>query len=388
MNQNYDPNFCYNPIYSGFDQYQPPQFPVIHHPPQATDTEMLQARENLMETIQAFLKEYDHIPPEEKCMALLLAEERFLKIKQAVEEEQNQPEVMQELLLKLMKDLQILNGIQPKQEKQAEQEEPAAQSFLLNWNFPMADDDEYTIIYRKPKAITPDLPAEEPDNSLSMGDEHLNTIPETEKSSVENLVPIPSEFKGISEDICDVPSCDNDHFDAEFGLINSLLRNTPVFDQGPCYNQDFGFNQPLHYSPSQPQQFPCENCGVLHENFQCQPMNQNYDPNFCYNPIYSGFDQYQPPQFPVIHQPPQATDTEMLQARENLMETIQAFLKEYDHIPPEEKCMALLLAEERFLKIKQAVEEEQNQPEFMQELLLKLMKDLQILNGIQPKQEK
>ncbi|GJY34423.1 hypothetical protein Tco_0418892 [Tanacetum coccineum] len=111
--------------------------------------EILQARENLMETIQAFLKEYDHIPPKEKCMGLLLAKERFLKIKQAVEEEQNQPEVMQDLLLKLMNDLQILKGIQPKQE------EPAAQSFLLNWNFPMADDDEYTIIYRKPKAITP-----------------------------------------------------------------------------------------------------------------------------------------------------------------------------------------------------------------------------------------
>ncbi|GJW03188.1 hypothetical protein Tco_1562044 [Tanacetum coccineum] len=44
-----------------------------------------------------------------------------------------------------------------------------------------------------------------------------------EKSSVENLVPIPSEFKGIYDDICDVPSCDNDHYDAEFGLINSLL---------------------------------------------------------------------------------------------------------------------------------------------------------------------
>ncbi|GKB49685.1 hypothetical protein Tco_0900438 [Tanacetum coccineum] len=163
--------------------------------------------------------------------------------------------------------------------------------------------------------------------------------------------------------------------------------NTPVFDQGPCYNQDFGFNQPLHYFPSQPQQFPCENCGGLHENFQCQPLNQNfYEPNHCYNSNFSGFDQYQPPQFPVIHHPPQATDTEMLQARENLMETIQAFLKEYDHIPPEEKCMALLLAEERFLKIKQAMEEEQNQPEVMQELLLKLMNDLQILKGIQPKQ--
>ncbi|GJT31153.1 hypothetical protein Tco_0911428 [Tanacetum coccineum] len=224
LNQNvYEPNYCYNSNSSGFDQYQPPQFPIIHQPPQATDVEILQARENLMETIQSFLNEYDHIPPKDKCMALLLAEERFLKIKQAMEEEQNQPEVMQELLLKLMNDLKILNGIQRKQEKQVEQEEPVAQSFLLNWNFPMVDDDEYTIIYRDPKAITPDLPTEEPDNSLSMGDEHHNTISETEKSSVENLVPIPSEFKGIYEDIYDVPSCDNDHFDAEFGLINFLL---------------------------------------------------------------------------------------------------------------------------------------------------------------------
>ncbi|GJX15438.1 hypothetical protein Tco_0216270 [Tanacetum coccineum] len=43
-----------------------------------------------------------------------------------------------------------------------------------------------------------------------MGDEHLDTIP-----SVENLVPIPSEFKGISEDTCDVPVCeDPSTFDA------------------------------------------------------------------------------------------------------------------------------------------------------------------------------
>ncbi|GJX47941.1 hypothetical protein Tco_0273131 [Tanacetum coccineum] len=264
----------------------------------------------------SYLKEYGIIPPNKKCMALLLAEERFLKIKQTMEEEQNQPEVMQELLLKLMNDLQILKGIQQ------EKKETAAQSFIPFWNFSMIDDeearenfmkdictflrkfsripfgvtpkvilivwerfgeikhaltdkqyrqediqelmsklledvrniseefseyincpswnrplfydydnDDYTIIYIKPKAITPDLPIEEPDNSLSMGDEHLDTIP-----SVENLVPIPSElegisddtvksgsYKGISNDICDFLSCDNDNFDAEFGLINSLL---------------------------------------------------------------------------------------------------------------------------------------------------------------------
>ncbi|GKA93339.1 hypothetical protein Tco_0815325 [Tanacetum coccineum] len=184
-----------------------------------------------METIRTFLKKFDHIPPEEEPMAFLLAKDKFLKIKQAIEEEQNQLEDIQELMLKLLNDLKICDGILLKQEEHAvqeEQEEQTTQSFLLNWNFPMVDDDEYTILYRSTKAITPDLPTKEPDNSLSMGDEHLRTISETEsdkliKSSVENLVPIPSESKGISDDIYDVPSCDNDYFDAEFGLINSLL---------------------------------------------------------------------------------------------------------------------------------------------------------------------
>ncbi|GKG52309.1 hypothetical protein Tco_0547184, partial [Tanacetum coccineum] len=61
-----------------------------------------------------------------------------------------------------------------------------------------------------------------------MRDEHLSTILKTEsdeviKSSVKDIVPIPSESKGISDDICDVPFCDNDYFDVEFGLIDSLL---------------------------------------------------------------------------------------------------------------------------------------------------------------------
>nr|GEY17882.1 hypothetical protein [Tanacetum cinerariifolium] len=66
-------------------------------------------------------------------------------------------------------------------------------------------------------AITPNEPVlstEEPDNSLSMGDEHLDTIPTTEsdqfiKSSVETLIPILSESEGIPEHMCDVPSHDN-----------------------------------------------------------------------------------------------------------------------------------------------------------------------------------
>nr|GFB98067.1 hypothetical protein [Tanacetum cinerariifolium] len=70
------------------------------------------------------------------------------------------------------------------------------------------DDNDYN------STITPVLSTEEPVDSLSMGDEHLDTIPATEsdeviKSSVENLVPIPSESEGIPEHKCDVPFHDN-----------------------------------------------------------------------------------------------------------------------------------------------------------------------------------
>ncbi|GJQ99222.1 hypothetical protein Tco_0522207 [Tanacetum coccineum] len=65
-------------------------------------------------------------------------------------------------------------------------------------------------------AITPVLPTIEPKDSLSMGDEHLSTIPEKEsdkviKSSVENLVPIPSESNDLTDygSECDMPVCDD-----------------------------------------------------------------------------------------------------------------------------------------------------------------------------------
>ncbi|GJW37640.1 hypothetical protein Tco_0060560, partial [Tanacetum coccineum] len=206
MNQNLS-----NSNSSGFDQFQPPQYPVIHHSPQETSEEVLQAREDLMKAIQTFLRKFSRIPFGEIPKVLLIAWERFSEIKHAFTDKQYQQEDIQELMSKLLEDVRNIN------------EELYEFINSPSWNRTTFynDDDEYTVIYRKPKAITPDLPIEEPDNSLNMGDEHINTIPETEKSSVENLVPIPNEFKGISEDICDVPSCD--YFDAECGLINSLL---------------------------------------------------------------------------------------------------------------------------------------------------------------------
>nr|GFB71161.1 hypothetical protein [Tanacetum cinerariifolium] len=77
-----------------------------------------------------------------------------------------------------------------KQEEKWIEEEQAANARY--WNIPACcdDDDDYD------SAITPILSTEEPVNSLSMRDEHLDTITATEsdkviKSSVEDLVPIP-----------------------------------------------------------------------------------------------------------------------------------------------------------------------------------------------------
>ncbi|GJW89243.1 hypothetical protein Tco_0164583 [Tanacetum coccineum] len=114
---------------------------------------------------------------------------------------------------KLMEQMTTLcdlvgQAIQKKEEEKRIAEEQAAEDRY--WKIPICydDDEDYTI------AITPVLPTKEPVNSLSMGDEHLDTIPATEsdeviKSSVENLVPIPSESEGISDNVCDVPLCND-----------------------------------------------------------------------------------------------------------------------------------------------------------------------------------
>ncbi|GJZ49164.1 hypothetical protein Tco_0603354 [Tanacetum coccineum] len=238
----------YNSNSSGFDQFQPPQFSVTHQLPQRSNKDMLLEMAKLIKNNRTLFNS-DIFPHEEMSIRALLAKERILKLIQVWDEEQIKPWSLPELLLQLSNYSKTINeSLKQREEKrieseqaanlavQKEQEEHAAQSFTLNWNFPMIDDDDddYTTQYkeyleRSSKAITPDLPTVEPDNSLIMRDKHLSIIPKEEsdeviKSSVENLVPIPSESKGISDDICcDVPFCDNNHFDAELGLIDSLL---------------------------------------------------------------------------------------------------------------------------------------------------------------------
>nr|GEX58794.1 hypothetical protein [Tanacetum cinerariifolium] len=148
---------------------------------------------------------------------LLLAWDKVFEIKDAFGKKQYKPEDIQELFRKLLNDVQNIY------------EELAEYINSPGWNRPAfcdGDDDDvdYTI------AITPVLSIEEPDNSLNMGDEHLDTIlarksDEVIKSSVEDLVSIPSESEGIPDTICDVHLVNNptplkakDHFEI---VINS-----------------------------------------------------------------------------------------------------------------------------------------------------------------------
>ncbi|GJZ83874.1 hypothetical protein Tco_0649047, partial [Tanacetum coccineum] len=110
-----------------------------------------------------------------------------------------------------------------KEKELLQQEQAAYVSTSQRFNFIYDDDDDKEssiplsdVISELPPciAITPVLSTEEPDNSLSMGDEHLDTILATEsdeviKSNVKDLVPIPSETEGIPDNMCDVPFRDN-----------------------------------------------------------------------------------------------------------------------------------------------------------------------------------
>ncbi|GJR28656.1 hypothetical protein Tco_1104888 [Tanacetum coccineum] len=129
--------------------------------------------------------------------------------------------------------------IQKKEEEKRIEEEQAAKDRY--WKIPVCydnDDDEESSIPLKDiviaglppcVVITPVLFTEEPVDSLIMEDEHLDTIPETEsdeliKSSVENLVQIPSESEDSFDGECDLPPYDDS------SKNHDLTFSNPLFD--------------------------------------------------------------------------------------------------------------------------------------------------------------
>nr|GEW99440.1 hypothetical protein [Tanacetum cinerariifolium] len=133
------------------------------------------------------------------------------------------------------------------------------------------DDDDYN------SGITPN----EPVDSLSMRDEHLNTIPAIEsdefiKSCVENLVPNPKSM--LNHDSSIIPSSSKidsllDEFAGELTLLKSI---PPGIDKTDCDPEDeIRFIERLLYdnsSPRLPKKFVFENSNADIESFSPSPI--------------------------------------------------------------------------------------------------------------------
>ncbi|GKA15619.1 hypothetical protein Tco_0695366 [Tanacetum coccineum] len=152
-------------------------------------TEMLLAKEKLIKAIRTCLKNNNQ-PPEEKSIAVLLAEKSILTVMQTLEEKQIDTENFY---------------------RESIDETPPSDS------------------------ITPDLPIMD---SLVMEDERLDIIPEMDsneeiESSVENLNLTPSESEDLSDYVseCDLPFCDNS---PDFNNDSEIFSN-PLFDSNADY---------------------------------------------------------------------------------------------------------------------------------------------------------
>nr|GEX30760.1 hypothetical protein [Tanacetum cinerariifolium] len=145
--------------------------------------------------------------------------EKFFEIQHAQLEDTNK------LFQKLLEDLRIIR------EELAEYINSPSLNHLTFYD----NDEEYSIQYKEylensSNAMTPVLPTEEPEYSLSMGTISKTKSDEVIKSSAKNLVPIPSDYEVTSDDEieCDVPIED------EFSPVFTTFSN-PIFD---C-NDDF-----------------------------------------------------------------------------------------------------------------------------------------------------
>nr|GEW93073.1 hypothetical protein [Tanacetum cinerariifolium] len=253
MNHDYyhEQNSCYDSTSIGFDQSQPQQY-TVNHPIFNAHNYYLDSQKNLTITLTK------------------------------VTEQMTSLTFMCELACQI---------VQKKlEEKQLEEEQAAkAQHLKLPVSYDDDDDEESSnslednIISELPPcvAITPN----EPVDSLSMGDEHLDTLLATEsdefiKSSVENLVPNPSESEGENE--CDVPASfttfsNIDSLFDEFAGELTLVKLIPSrIDETDCHpEEETHFTKRLLYnnSSSRPaEEFVSKNSNADFESFSPSPI--------------------------------------------------------------------------------------------------------------------
>nr|GEX33091.1 hypothetical protein [Tanacetum cinerariifolium] len=141
---------------------------------------------------------------------LLIAWDRVSEIKDAFGNKQYKSKDMQELFRKLFNDVQNIH------------KELAKYINTSSWNRPAFynndedDDEDYTI------AITPDFLIMD---SLSMGDEHLSTIPKKESDEFINTS-VESDIESESEDLSDIEKPNSDAIMKSFSRSSILIEGS------------------------------------------------------------------------------------------------------------------------------------------------------------------
>ncbi|GJU29722.1 hypothetical protein Tco_1173311 [Tanacetum coccineum] len=224
MNQNY---FEPNPSYSGFDQ--PSQYPIDQSPPQEMSIQdMEDLKQQYLDEMKSMINQIQIKDYRNERIDIRYRRECEIKIDELKEK-------FNGMSIKINKKKELR---QLEQAANVSTHTPEPSRRFNSIYYDDDDDEESTIplneiISQLPQsiAITPVLPTMEPEDSLIMEDEHLRTIPEKEsdefiKSSVEDLVPIPSESEDLSdiESECDMPVCDD-----------FMTFSNPLFDS----NDDF-----------------------------------------------------------------------------------------------------------------------------------------------------
>nr|GEV92871.1 hypothetical protein [Tanacetum cinerariifolium] len=229
-----------NGIFQDFQDTSKPSndntnFLVIHQPiREKTCAELLAEERATNINSQPFQYSIVYQPPQEEISVLSLAWETILEIEHALEDKHCQPEDILESFQRLHNDVQNIH------------EELALYINTSSWDRPTIcynddDDEDCTII------VTPILSTEEPDNSLSMRDEHLDAVSATEsdeviKSSVENLVSIPSESEGIPDNMYNPTPYSDFITKSSSTSLNFLLEETNTFDNSLPKSKTFYFD--------------------------------------------------------------------------------------------------------------------------------------------------
>nr|GFC76366.1 hypothetical protein [Tanacetum cinerariifolium] len=145
-----------------------------------------------------------------------------------------------------------------------------------------------------------------------------------------------------------------------------------VYEQEPSYNQNFNEN----YYPHNLLSFLCfDNGESSHESFQYQSMNQNFfEPNPCYEPNSSSFDQYHSSQSSVTQQLPQRSNEDVKLDMAKLIKNNRIFFND-NVFPHKEASMEVLSATERILKLIQDWDDKKIESWSFPALLLQLLND-------------